>query len=71
MASLMASASTPAQAELAIKMAMAAEEGDEPAVARLLAVGADPNASVPGGTADGVVLWITALIGSVELVRPP
>jgi ankyrin repeat protein len=46
---------------LAHKLAMAAMDGDGVAVARLLAAGADPNASVPARTPSGEVIQTTAL----------
>jgi hypothetical protein len=46
---------------LAPKLAQAALEGDGEAVARLLAAGADPNASVARRAPDGAVVQATAL----------
>jgi hypothetical protein len=41
------------------QLVMAAQEGDGAAVARLLAVGADPNASVVGRTPSGEMIQTT------------
>jgi ankyrin repeat protein len=46
-------------------LVQAAHEGDAAAVARLLAAGADPNASVPGRNASGEAVQATALEAAV------
>jgi ankyrin repeat protein len=56
------------------QLAQAALQGDAAAVARLLAAGADPNASVPGQMPSGEVVQSTALCeaattGQLEVVR--
>jgi hypothetical protein len=56
------------------QLLVAASKGDAVAVTRLLAAGADPNASVPGRTPSGEVvqataLWEAAARGRLEVVR--
>jgi ankyrin repeat protein len=56
------------------QLGMATTEGDGAAVARLLAAGADPNASLPERTSSGEVVQTTALCmaagcGRLEVVR--